>query len=280
MADYRPKVPDADKRQLRNEAGGKCANPGCSTRRTEIHHIREWAVYHTHDAAHMIAVCPTCHDAIHHGRIAISDAVVYDWKRLARGVDTVRDHVYVEPSGEQQKLLLGTIAIAGQRGAIVFEFSDSNRLAFDVRAGEIMLLNLSVCTLAGEEVVSVLDGYLRHKTRDDVEYRSMPGHIDVTTPLSPEYLPDWALKQMRDCYEPDFASNGRLTLLRLDVLEPNLVRAQGVWATNDHAYIVTDRMLAFLSVDEWRPIAVKGAGRGSILRWRGPLNSSMFAFDK
>jgi hypothetical protein len=69
MAVHRPKVTEEVKNRLRTEARGKCANPGCSNVRAHIHHIREWAVYKTHDDQHMIAVCPACHDAIHHGAL-------------------------------------------------------------------------------------------------------------------------------------------------------------------------------------------------------------------
>ena len=84
MAEHRPEVSKQLKTQLRREAGEKCANPGCSATRTHLHHIREWAVYRTHDGAHMIAVCPTCHDAIHHGQLPISDETLYAWKRIPR----------------------------------------------------------------------------------------------------------------------------------------------------------------------------------------------------
>ena len=55
----RPKVPPAIKRALYAEAGYKCANPGCCTRLQELHHIRQWSVYQTHDGSEMIAICPT-----------------------------------------------------------------------------------------------------------------------------------------------------------------------------------------------------------------------------
>ena len=54
----RQKIPKTQKKQLIEEAGGKCANPGCSHWRTHIHHIKHWQVYKAHDTNHMIAVCP------------------------------------------------------------------------------------------------------------------------------------------------------------------------------------------------------------------------------
>src|SRR5437870_10166428 len=98
MAKERTKVPSRLKQELRDEAGGKCANPGCSARRVHFHHIREWHVYETHDGVHMVAVCPTCHDAITHGEIEITDETIYRWKGIKRTSQAIRSEIYVEPS--------------------------------------------------------------------------------------------------------------------------------------------------------------------------------------
>ncbi len=45
------------KKKLIQSAGNKCTKPGCSVRRTHIHHIKEWAVYQTNKEAEMIAAC-------------------------------------------------------------------------------------------------------------------------------------------------------------------------------------------------------------------------------
>ena len=65
MTNGRINVDPKVKKRLIQEAGNKCANPGCPVRRTHTHHIRKWAVYQTNDEQEMIAVCPSCHDAIH-----------------------------------------------------------------------------------------------------------------------------------------------------------------------------------------------------------------------
>src|SRR5437764_15128611 len=100
MARYRPEISAELKRKLQMEAGHKCANPGCSNRRTHIHHVRKWAVYQTHDGNHMIAVCPACHDAIHHGTIQIDDDALYRWKTIVRSVSPIKSHIYIEPGGQ------------------------------------------------------------------------------------------------------------------------------------------------------------------------------------
>jgi hypothetical protein len=120
VAAHRPSVPEATKLALRDQAGGKCANPGCATVRTHFHHIREWAVYQSHDGENMIAVCPTCHDAIHHGAVKIDDDTLYRWKTITRTAQAQRGRLYVEPA-RQAKLLLGSVCVTGDAGLLVFQ---------------------------------------------------------------------------------------------------------------------------------------------------------------
>jgi len=111
--------------------------------RTHLHHIEEWAVYETHDGATMIALCPTCHDAVHHGPLEISDETLSQWKGVPRlAAEQIRDHIYVEPGPPQ--LLLGTFKVTCPEGIKVLEFGESNRLAFSLEEGDVLLLNLSV----------------------------------------------------------------------------------------------------------------------------------------
>jgi HNH endonuclease len=277
MARERNKTPQSLKKQLVADAGGKCANPGCPAYRTHIHHIQRWSVYETHDGEHMVAVCPTCHDAIHNGPLLIDDATVRRWKGIERA-QAERDHVYVEPA-EAPKLLLGTIAFMGtDAGVTVFELGASSKLSFRLTNGDIMLLNLSVSTLARREVLQVIDGHVRHQADESIRYERVPGHIRLTTALTSEYIPTWAVKQMRR-HEPDFASDDRLTLLDLEVLEPGVVRVQGVWSKNYRAIIViTPMTLSFLRPDLERPISLAGAGVDSVLHYVGPLTTALFEF--
>src|SRR5437588_331436 len=89
------------RRALLREANGKCANPGCPSVNTHIHHIA-YLVYATNDSAHLIAICPTCHDAVHRGALRLDDATLYRWKQLLRR-GTTRAHLYVEPGAQPAK---------------------------------------------------------------------------------------------------------------------------------------------------------------------------------
>jgi hypothetical protein len=136
MASRRSAVPVHIKRVLLDQAGYKCANPGCPNSLTEFHHIHEWRVYQTHDAEHMIAICPACHDAVDRGDLQISDEELYGWKGIDRSLSVPIAHIFVEP-GPTPRLRLGSITVQGESGVIVFDLSERHRLSLAVRDGDI-----------------------------------------------------------------------------------------------------------------------------------------------
>jgi hypothetical protein len=277
MAATRPSVPAATKRALIREAGRKCANPGCPNRLTDLHHIREWAVYRTHDAEHMIAVCPTCHAHVHRGDLTIDDDTLYAWKRIVRNAATAAGHIYVEPS-DQAKLLLGSIALMGEdAGLVAFELSENNRLAFALRDRDLLLLNLAVADRRSREIVKVVDGHVRLLDEDAATFDQRPGRARVTVPLHGRYLARRSVEMMR-VHEPAFAQDGRLTMLDLEVVEPGLVRVQGVWTRGLDAVVITRERLAFVSMTPgWtHPISLEGAGAETVLYYTGPITRAAF----
>lgn len=275
MARCRPKINNNIKEQLKQEAGNKCANPGCSSRRTHLHHIRKWAVYETHDAQHMIAVCPTCHDAIHHGSLPISDAKVYEWRQIARSQSTVQSYLYVEP-GVETKILLGTIAVVAKE-VVVFRLVQNNRLKFSVVDEGILLFDLRISSMSNKEILRVVNNYVRHNPNQDVSFKDIPGHIQVTASVSSKYVPTWAIQKMR-MRESLFASNSQLKLLSLEVIRPGVVRVEGVWAEHNRVIIVTREQISFITPDMSEPLNILGGGENSTLLWDGPITASLFGF--
>ena len=85
----------------------------------------------------------------------------------------------------------------------------------------------------------------------------------------------WALEQLRH-HEPDFAADGRLAVVDIEVLEPGLVRIQGIWNGRDHVVVITGASLSFLHRHRPGPISIYGAGAESVLFWTGPITTSMF----
>jgi hypothetical protein len=276
VAKHRPDVPEDLKERLRAEVGGKCANPGCTNRRTHLHHIREWAVYQTHDEKHMVAVCPACHDAIHHGELPISDEEVYRWKSTSRpGV--IRDHVYVEP-GSHSLIVLGSISVTAMEGMVVFELSPINRLSLRILEGDILLLDLRVSDMAGREICSVSDNHLKHSPSPDLTYLRVPGRVQLTTPALEPFVPQWLINGVR-VNEPDYARSGEVTLISAHVLRPGVVKVQGVWLKKGHAVVATETKVHFVREHDSRPIAVAGEGEQSVLHYFGPITGRLFGFE-
>jgi hypothetical protein len=261
------------RKRLSEEAGGKCANPGCSTRRTQLHHIKEWAVYGIHDPAEMIALCPTCHDAVHHGQLKISDETLRAWKRISRG-SPVRGHVYVEPRSSPV-IVLGTIDIHSKHDTAVFELARSQRLSFRVVDNELMFLEARLQDVSGREVISVRDNHLTCAPRDDVTHECVPGRFELTTSDIFQFLPPWAVEQLR-AHEPDFGGQ-RNIVLSVVVEAPGRVRVCGIWGEYSRAIVVTESAISFLDPGRPLPLSFVGAGAGrTTLLWDGPITKAMF----
>ncbi|BDM74943.1 hypothetical protein HEK616_84300 (plasmid) [Streptomyces nigrescens] len=69
MAQDRPDIPMALKRQVLVEAGHRCAIPTCRQTPVELAHITPWAKVQEHTFENLIALCPTCHTRFDRGEI-------------------------------------------------------------------------------------------------------------------------------------------------------------------------------------------------------------------
>jgi hypothetical protein len=239
MANYRSKTPRAVKDRLIREAGDKCANPGCTTVRAQIHHIMEWHVYGTHDPDHMIAVCPSCHDEIHHGRLGISDDTLYGWKGIDRPSSTVETGlIFVSPS-ENIEINCGSVRVKTKaQELVVFELSNSNRLGFRIEDGEILLLSLRLTDRTGNVILKVVNNRVRVNKDKSLTYESRAGRVLVTAPPTLRYIDTQYLADMRQA-EPQFAADDRLIVIDLEVIAPGSVKLLGFWQSEEGAIIVT-----------------------------------------
>ncbi|RCW48145.1 HNH endonuclease signature motif containing protein [Halanaerobium sp. ST460_2HS_T2] len=269
----RKSVPIKIKRQIIKEAGNKCANPGCNNYRTHLHHIKEWATYETHDKDFMIAICPSCHDAVHYGNLKIDDETLLRWKKIKRK-PTNRDHIYVEP-GENPKLLLGSIALTGKKGLKVFKLAPHNELSFRLIDKEIFLVNLEITTLTERKLLKVVDNHIKYFIDDKIEYLNRPGKISIFAPLNPNFIPLWAIYKIKKS-GINYGIKNKLLLLDIEVLEPGLVRIQGLWAEKDKIIVITDELLSFINSNRVEPFIIAGAGKDAVLDWHGPIDKSIF----
>jgi len=277
MAERQRKIKPAQKRALIAEAGDKCANPGCANWRVHIHHIKHWAVYKTHDTDHMIAVCPSCHDAIHHGRLHMTDDDLYRWKGLRRS-DVVRAaHVYAEP-GSDLKLLTGSIALATANDrAIVFSLSPNNNLSFRILDGDILQVSSRLHNQKGEEVLRVVENHVKVQKDKELHFEARPGRVRITAPANGTYVPAWVIPQMRT-QEAGYAADGRVVALDLEVLKPGVIRVQGFWPSPTAAIVITKESLSFCTLGRAQPTSLVGEGEGSVLKFAGPVTGAMFGF--
>ncbi|WP_141678033.1 HNH endonuclease signature motif containing protein [Vibrio splendidus] len=277
MTKNRKKIKPDVKRQIMGEAGNKCANPGCSNWRVHIHHIKHWAIYQSDDPSILIAVCPSCHDAIHHGSLEFTDEILYAWKGIERPTKPNTTHVYIEPS-DNIKLLAGSIALATKNdGATIFELSANNKLSFRILDGDITLLNLNVSNLSGEEKLKVVDNHVRIHDTDALSFDQVPGHVRVISSEVRAFLSEEFIAIMRG-QKADFVTNDEIVLLELQVIKPGLVKVCGCWADEKRAVVITDDSLSFIKPELKQPLSLVGEGEDSVFMYTGPVDCSLFGF--
>jgi len=266
------------KRALIAEAGDKCANPGCPNWRTHIHHVKHWSVYKTHDSDHMIAVCPSCHDEIHHGKLKISDETLYSWKNIVRvPADFHRDHIYVEPAKEA-KLLVGSLVLATTKPELVaIELSNANTLAFRILDEDIMLLSARINSVDGKEMLRVADNHVKVRRDDQIGFERRAGKVRVTLPAISKYVAPWVIERVQR-QEPDYGSDGRFVASELEVVKPGLVRVKGLWMAPEGGIVITETALHLLRPNIAGPISLVGEGEKTILMFEGPIRAALFNF--
>lgn len=277
MAEPLRKVKPALKRLLVEKAGGKCANPGCSNWRVHIHHIKHWAVFKTHVAADMIAICPSCHDAVHHGRLTITDDVLYEWRAIARRATPGAVHIYVEPA-DSLKLLTGSIAISTTNDqAAVFELSNTNHLKFRVLDRDLLLVSSRLLDQHGNELLRVVENHVRVAKDRRISFDHYAGRARIVVPATDDFVPKWLLEQVRS-QSPDFGANGQIIAADIQVVKPGLIRVQGCWPDGDVGVVITDKALSFCVRGQQQPTSMIGAGEDSVLLYAGPVTKSLFGF--
>ncbi|MBV7569649.1 HNH endonuclease [Pseudomonas sp. PDM27] len=283
MASEARSIPRKTRERLLYEAGGICANPGCGNSRVEIHHIQQWAIYKSHDSSHMIAVCPTCHDACHSGNLKISDDVLYLWKGLPIERDYAEGNIFV-PSAHVTKLSMGTITLQkDNKGDIfVFNISNQNQLQFSEKNGYLRV-SAKLTDEAGHTILEVTDNNIKVHLDKDANLEQRPGIFKVTVPTRKLYLPAHALYQMRQV-KPDYGQDDSIIALELEVMKAGQVRVQGFWPKGNGALVVTKEAIHVCHASDFRrplphhPVPIVGDGDGSILVFSGPVNGTMFNF--
>jgi len=273
VAKQQRNVPKSLKAHLIKDAGDKCANPGCSNWRVHLHHIKHWAVYKTHDGKHMIAICPSCHDAVHTSRI--DDETLYRWKGISRpAANEIRDHLYVEPSPEIRCLTGSMCILADSTNALVFTLSNSNHFGFRVEDGDIFLSYCSLRDLSGSYLLKAKSNHFRLLNSDSVGVERRTGKIRMTVLDAAKYLPSWIGVMWRAI--PEFVRNNEVDVLDIEVIRPGVVRLKGVFVAPDAVLAITEQKLWILRPEINGPVAFVGQGEGTQIKVAGPITRAAF----
>ena len=275
MAKHGRHIPKVVTEHLLEECNGRCANPGCQNTRVQFHHIQHWAVYRAHDSKHMIAVCPTCHDACHHGQLQITDDTLYAWKKTSNTSDNLYGSVNAEP-GQTTKLLIGTFAMAQieERNTKVFQFSQGNQLDFSVEDSW-LTVSTKITDLYGNTILRVKNNKLTLKNNGEASLMQRPGKFTVTVPAKKFHLPAYALFAMRN-QDKNYGKDDQITALDLEVTKPGHIRVKGFWIDNNRTIVVTEDAYNLCYPGEFLPKQVTGAGEETVFIFNGPLSLSAF----
>lgn len=227
------------RRELIEEVGGKCANPGCPSLITEFHHLDEWSIWKTHDSKRMIAICPNCHSYAHKRGTKLTNNELLQWKANAgKRNNTKAFPVFVTPSDE-------TLFRFGN-----FKFKDntkafavgSSNIEITVDDNGVVFINIIMFDSNGETVVEVKSNTVI-TTRDDVNFEVLlSGHIRVTTNLSNGIIPEWAVVNFK---ENNIQLPDSVTLLEIVVKAPGEVTVQGLIQTERKVYYITENKIYF-----------------------------------
>lgn len=235
-------IPPKLRKALIEEAGGKCSNPGCASSLVEIHHIEKWHIVKCHDEVDMVAICPTCHAAVHSSHMKITDEQVRRWKALQRQSAIRRGHFYVE-HGKSLKIMLGTLGFTtlGEHMS-VFDLGNENILSFRISDGSYMKLNARIQDASGREMLRVVENDIVVREDESITFQQYPGRAVITVPNCPNYVPPWLPSKLAS-WVPDFITEGRALALDLEVMEPGVVRAKGFWCGSDVAFVADEARL-------------------------------------
>lgn len=275
MAKAQRNIPESIKHRLIDEAGGKCANPGCTNTRTQNHHIRQWAVYKAHEVEHMIAVCPSCHDSCHHGKLKIPDEALYEWKGIQRNCDVQRGSIYIEPDVEFQ-VILGTVKVkSANKKLTLFRLHENCFLEVSLLDDEYLQVSLRICTLSGNESLRVSRNNVKSHDRNKLSLIQRPGRIQITTRRIDQYLAPQVQWMMANAF-PEFSEIKELVVLNIEVVRPGVIKVEGVWVTPVGSVVISDGVLSFCNGAGPLPISLSSTGKGSIL-FTGSPETPLFA---
>lgn len=270
----RKKIKADLKEKLLNEMGNKCANPGCANIRTHLHHIKEWAIYQSDDPAILIPVCPTCHDAIHHGKIKITENELLGWKQIKRNQTHHRAHVYIEPSNEFS-ILLGPYQLKYSENEIIVLDFDGPKLAFSIRNSEIFLTDAIVSDLFSNQLIVVVQNHVKVTNDPDISFETHPGRVIVKTNTPKKFIPNEVINHYFD--RKKILPN---ILFDIHITSPGHVKIEGIWSSLSRTVFIDWRYWSLFKNGKCiGNYGAYGVGEPPILKIKGKIPIINYLFD-
>ncbi len=263
-------IPTKVRKTLIEEAGGKCANPGCPNQLIHIHHIERWHIHKAHNSESMVAICPACHDQVDRGELRITDAETLAWKELRRE-EQQSGHVYIEP-GDPVELLLGTLSVRGRDGLFVLDIDEGNQLSFVVEDGDLLFLHGILTSYSGEPLVRIIGNHVK-PIGPDVLLKRRTGRLLLNVRDRSTIVPGWARYGL-SLTEPK-RSLRRMPLLELTVVGPGRVRVKGIWMSTATGVMIFDDAMAVFDQSREQPFLVL-ADPGAVVH--GDASGPLFGF--
>lgn len=259
----RKKIKEVIVSELKETAGLKCANPGCPNRQTEIHHIKPWAQYKTHDKRHMIAICPSCHDSVHRGSLRITERAIRSWQSIKRSPKVKRAYLYVEPNYGPM-IQLGEICYRCKEDeAYVINLSGDAYLKIRTVDQQHISVSTQLKDLSGNIVMVIVENHLELKKTDNIHFEYVAGHFRITTDDWTKFIPTWIYDKIKD--EEPWVNNKEFTLLDIEVLKPGLIRLINYVSANGMFCLIASKFIHIGMLSDTAFVSYGAYGEGDKL---------------
>jgi hypothetical protein len=129
----------------------------------------------------------------------------------------------------------------------------------------------------GNEILRVVENHVRVAKDERIVFDYRAGRARITVPITEDFVPSWLLEQVQ-AQDSEFAIDGRIVAIDIQVLKPGLVQVQGCWPDENIGVVITNKALSFCVRGKKQPMSLVGEGEGSVLMYAGPITKALFGF--
>jgi hypothetical protein len=160
---------------------------------------------------------------------------------------------------------------------IVFDLPNKNRLVLKVIDEDILSLDASICLSNEENIFKMTNNVIKYKKNDGIEVRRRTGKFQLI--LSGEALkmiPNWIINQHL-LSGSDYFATSEYKLIDIEVIEPGLVKIQGIWMDQETAIVVSPTNLSFINKNAFGTMHLVGKGLQTVILSSAPALFAMAA---